>query len=83
MCMKVDLPDPDGPVTARNSPRSTSKFTPRSALTSTSPTAYVLMRFLTEMTVGIVVTDPYPGRRHAEATADCPRLGLRSAVCRS
>ena len=21
MCMNVDLPDPDGPVTARNSPR--------------------------------------------------------------
>src|SRR5437870_3629240 len=73
MCMKVDFPDPDGPVTARNSPRSTSRFTPRNALTSTSPTTYVLMRFLTEMTVGIVVTDPVPGRRHAEAATDCPR----------
>ena len=24
MCMNVDLPEPDGPVTARNSPRGTS-----------------------------------------------------------
>ena len=38
MCMNVDLPEPDGPVTARNSPGSTSRFTPRSAFTSTSPT---------------------------------------------
>src|SRR5438132_976381 len=53
MCMKVDLPDPDGPVTERNSPVCTSRFTPRSALTSTSPTTYVLTRFLTEMTFGI------------------------------
>ena len=53
MCMNVDLPDPDGPVTARNSPRSTSRSTPRNARTSTSPTTYVLTRFLTEMTVGM------------------------------
>ena len=32
--MKVDLPDPDGPVTAMNSPRCTSRLTPRSARTS-------------------------------------------------
>src|SRR4051794_36701666 len=53
MCMKVDLPEPDGPVTARNSPRSTSRLTPRSAFTSTSPTTYVLTRFLTEITASI------------------------------
>ena len=34
MCMNVDLPEPDGPVTARNSPRWTSRLTPRSACTS-------------------------------------------------
>src|ERR687887_1803507 len=50
MCMNVDLPEPDGPVTARNSPRWTSRFTPRSARTSTSPTMYVFTRFLTAMT---------------------------------
>src|SRR4249920_4171674 len=54
MCMKVDLPEPDGPVTARNSPRGTSRLTPRSAFTSTSPTTYVLTRLLTEMTVDMV-----------------------------
>src|SRR6476661_3625598 len=50
MCMNVDLPEPEGPVTARNSPVWTSKLTPRSARTSTSPTTYVLTRLLTEMT---------------------------------
>ena len=38
MCMNVDLPDPEGPVTARNSPASMSSETPRSAWTLTSPT---------------------------------------------
>jgi len=38
MCMKVDLPEPEVPVTARNSPGWTSRLTPRSAFTWTSPT---------------------------------------------
>ena len=50
MCISVDLPEPDGPVTARNSPCPTSSDTPRSARTSTSPTVYVLTRLRTEMT---------------------------------
>ena len=33
MCMNVDLPEPEGPVTATNSPVWTSRFTPRSART--------------------------------------------------
>jgi hypothetical protein len=37
-CMKVDFPDPDGPVSATNSPGSIDSETPRSAGTSTSPT---------------------------------------------
>ena len=37
MCMNVDLPDPDGPVTATNSPGSIVSETPRSARTSCSP----------------------------------------------
>jgi len=32
-----DLPHPDGPITATDSPGCTSKFTPRSAGTSTLP----------------------------------------------
>src|SRR5262249_34000360 len=47
--------EPDGPVTAMNSPRWTSRFTPRSARTSTSPTTYVLTRFLTPMTVEVAM----------------------------
>ncbi len=38
MCMNVDLPEPDGPVTATNSPRPISRVTPRSAFTLWSPT---------------------------------------------
>src|SRR5487761_2029940 len=33
----VDVPDPLGPTTERNSPLATVRFTPRSACTSTSP----------------------------------------------
>ena len=36
-CMSVDLPDPDGPITAVSLPRSTSSVTPRSAWTAVSP----------------------------------------------
>ena len=35
--MKVDLPEPDGPITATNSPSSMSTLTPSSACTSLSP----------------------------------------------
>ena len=35
--MKVDLPEPDGPITATNSPAAMSRLTPRSAWTSCSP----------------------------------------------
>ena len=38
MCMKVDLPEPDGPTMATNSPASTSSDTPRRAWTAVSPT---------------------------------------------
>jgi hypothetical protein len=36
-CMSVDLPEPDGPMTAVNWPRGTSSVTPRSACTAASP----------------------------------------------
>src|ERR1700682_3941085 len=73
MCMQVDLPDPEGPVTARNSPLGTSRLTPRSAFTSTSPTMYVLTRALTPMTVDGTFSGPVRPRpdRHAAASADC------------
>ncbi len=33
MCMNVDFPEPDGPMTATNSPASSARSTPRSACT--------------------------------------------------
>ena len=35
--MRVDLPDPDGPMTAVNWPRSNATLTPASARTTASP----------------------------------------------
>ena len=43
-CISVDLPDPDGPITAVNRPRWNSTLTPSSARTATSPLPYVLTR---------------------------------------
>src|SRR5438270_440802 len=37
MCMRVDLPEPDAPMTAVNCPAGTSRVTPRSAWTADSP----------------------------------------------
>ncbi len=37
MCMSVDLPEPEGPITAVNSPLATSIETPRRASTAVSP----------------------------------------------
>ena len=39
MCINVDLPEPDGPTTATNSPRSMRIDTDRSAATSSEPAA--------------------------------------------
>src|SRR5471032_2605189 len=40
MCMRVDLPDPDGPMTAVSRPRATSTDTSRRAVTAVSPSPY-------------------------------------------
>ena len=37
MCIRVDLPDPDGPITDVSLPRGTSTEMPRSASTAVSP----------------------------------------------
>src|SRR3954447_2433617 len=37
MCMSVDLPEPEGPITAVNCPAGTSRLTPRRASTADSP----------------------------------------------
>ena len=36
-CMRVDLPEPDGPITAVNRPRSNSTLMPARACTAASP----------------------------------------------
>ena len=41
MCISVDLPEPDGPMTAVSWPCSTSSETPRSASTAVSPSPYL------------------------------------------
>src|SRR4051812_8686795 len=43
MFIKVDLPDPDEPITATYSPASTRSDTPRNACTAVSPAPYVLV----------------------------------------
>ena len=48
--MKVDFPEPDGPITARNSPACTSSETPRKAFTRVCPRKYVFFRSRTVMT---------------------------------
>ena len=40
MCMSVDLPEPEGPMTAVNWPAGTSRDTPPSACTAASPSPY-------------------------------------------
>ena len=40
----VDLPEPDGPISATNSPASTDSETPRSASTVVGPSGYVRVR---------------------------------------
>src|SRR6478672_3256648 len=41
--ISVDLPDPDGPMSARNSPRSTARSIPRRAWTATPLDPYVFV----------------------------------------
>ena len=50
MFISVDLPEPDEPMIATNSPRWTVRLTPRSASTSTSPMTKVRVTFSTLMT---------------------------------
>src|SRR5262245_24944441 len=48
--MSVDLPEPDAPMMATNSPRSIRRLTPRSASTTTSPMRYDFARSSTSIT---------------------------------
>src|SRR4051812_16952728 len=77
MCISVDLPEPDGPVTATNSPASTSRFAPRSARTVTSPTWYVLKRSRIEIT-GISCSLPSAAAAATAAAGTARSSALRS-----
>jgi hypothetical protein len=44
-CSSVDLPEPDGPITAVNDPVAISMLTPSSAVTAAGPLPYRLTRF--------------------------------------
>src|SRR6059058_3884330 len=43
MCISVDLPEPEEPMMAANSPRVTARSIPRSACTAFSPESYVFV----------------------------------------
>src|SRR6185312_14672796 len=47
----VDLPLPEGPATAMNTPRSIDSVTSRNASTRSPPTSYALVRFSTRTTL--------------------------------
>src|SRR6185369_8495810 len=47
ICINVDLPEPDGPIIATNSPVSILKLTPWRALKKTSPSRYDLVTIFT------------------------------------
>src|SRR5687768_9342976 len=79
MCISVDLPEPEGPVAATNSPGSMSSDTPRSACTFTSPTSYVLMRSRTEIT-GITDLPAAPPAAAPGAWESAAREALTSAA---
>ena len=55
MCIRVDLPEPDGPITAVNWPLATSTETPLSAFTVVSPLPYWRVRSWA-VTTGAAVT---------------------------
>jgi len=44
-CISVDFPEPDGPMTAVNRPRSKDTLTSSSARTDAAPVPYTLLRF--------------------------------------
>ena len=49
-CMRVDLPEPDGPMMAVNSPRPICTSTPRRACTAASPLPYILVTLVASTT---------------------------------
>src|SRR3990172_5724792 len=69
MFMSVDLPDPDAPITAVNSPGATESETPRNAWTSTEPMVYRFVTSSSRMRSMGFLQDPAEGRRGAAPPA--------------
>src|SRR5258705_13267309 len=75
--MSVDLPDPDGPMIAVNSPPGKSADTPASAVTSVSPEPYTFFRSTACAAAGaspargpVVVTKPLPSVWSSQTVCD-------------
>ena len=73
MCMSVDLPEPDGPITAVSLPRSISTDTSRSAVTAVSPSPY------RRLTPDAVTTGPV---RSASRSCACCMASTIAALLR-
>src|SRR5947208_15767640 len=77
-CMRVDLPEPDAPMMATNSPASTSRETPARARTSTSPAWYTLVTLSIRMSGAPSITAPLqraPERRRHVGARRADSLG--------
>src|SRR4029450_4951414 len=74
MCISVDLPEPDGPMTAVRRPPSTSSETPRSASTAVEPSPYTRVTARAFTTARLVLT-----RLRLPVPRD-PERGCRSNV---
>src|ERR1051326_536520 len=83
MFMNVDLPEPEAPMTATNSPRRIDTLMPRSASTSMSPMRYTLRRSRIRMTSAAALrgSSQEKSRAGSEAkrTPRCVRARLRRA----
>jgi hypothetical protein len=58
MFIKVDLPEPEEPMTATNSPASTLSDTPSRARSATSPVWYTLLTSTKSMTASATCSAP-------------------------
>ena len=65
MFIKVDLPEPDGPIIATKSPRSTCKSSSRRAKTAMSPCPYTLVNFVISITLSVIISPLHSGERPA------------------
>src|SRR5690349_1706084 len=71
MLISVDLPEPDAPVIATNSPRAMSRSTPSRARTSVSPAPYTLLAARSESSgaSGVEPIGRPPGGRQVDQHA--------------